>query len=354
MKYALWLLLCFILMQFIVQVPWLAGPGGMTTAFERTFGSGGGVGIRLYLWKESWLIFTKYPLLGAGFGQYGWQHFQLGAVLHDLRINGLYDNAHNLVMQLAAETGLAGLTILFSTLGLWLWQAWDEPRTIYHWWGYVVLAVLGIHSLLEYPLWYLYFIGIAAVVLGMTESKVYRLKLDNPWLLNLGRLSVVALILFLTFLLMQQYQGYKKLESTLAMRLSNNGDDNAKARLRSDLVDIFNNYALTRPYSELFLAGMIVPDTNHLADKLALNEEVMHLKPIDAVVYREIWLLALSDRLPEAKIQVQRTLWAYPGTFQAALDEMKRTAFSDPTHFTALSEFASQQYDEYQRAAHAK
>lgn len=348
LKYALWLIFGFILMQFLVQIPWLAGASGKITAFERTFGNAGGISLRVHLWKEAWLIFTHFPLLGAGFGQFAWQHFQLGAELQNLRINGIYNHAHNLVAHLAAETGLTGLSILLGTLGLWFWQALHEQRTIYHWWGYAVLIVLGIHSLTEYPLWYSHFIGIAAVLLGMLESKVFKFKLHNL-LGNVGRLSVSVLLLLGAFSLAQLYQGYKMLESTLSQRLLANGDDSRKARLRNELLEIHNNDTLLRPVAEVFLAGMIMPDMYHLADKLALNEQALHYLPAAPIAYRQVWLLALSGRLPEAKVQLHNTLWAYPGEFQAARAELSQWALQDPEHFSALSEFATQQYEEYQR-----
>ncbi len=348
LKYALLLLLGFALMHFVVQTPWLAAAGGKITSAERMFGEVGTGSIRLYLWKESLLIFSQFPLLGAGFGQFAWQHFQLGADLQNISISGLYNNAHNLVMQLAAETGLAGLSILFGTLGLWLWSAWSGQRTIYHWWGFIVLAVLGIHSLLEYPLWYGYFIGIAAVALGMMESKTYRLELRN-----LGRLSVVMMLLLGTLSLVQLFQGYKKLEATLSLRPLSGSDATYTARLRDSLVGVYD-YALLRPYAELFMSGMIEVGADHLADKLALNERAMRFVPIAPVVYRQAWLLALSDKPDEAKIQLKRALWSYPAEFRGAQAELNQLALKDPAHFSALLEFATLKYEEYQRAVSGK
>lgn len=345
LKYVLLLLLGFVLMQFVVQLPWLeVGAGGKVTSAERMFSEAGTGSIRLYLWKESLLIFSQFPLLGAGFGQFAWQHFQWGAELQNLSITGLYNNAHNLVMQLAAETGLAGLSILFGTLGLWFWHAWQEHRTIYHWWGFIVLAVLGIHSLLEYPLWYGYFIGIAAVALGVMESRTYRLELRI-----LGRLSVAMMLLLGTLSLVQLFQGYKKLEATLTLRPLSASDASYSPRLRDSLVGVYD-YALLRPYAELFMSGMIEVSADHLADKLVLNERAMRFVPIAPVVYRQAWLLALSDKPDEAQTQLKRALWSYPAEFRGAQAELAQLALKDPAHFSALLEFATQKYEEYQRA----
>jgi hypothetical protein len=302
----------------------------------------------LYLWKEALLIFAKSPFLGSGFGQYAWQHFQMGGTFQDLRIVGLYNNAHNLLMQLAAETGLAGLAIFLGTLGLWLRHVWHEERSIYHWWGYLVLAILGIHSLLEYPLWYGYFLGVAGLSLGLMESKTYRLELRN-----LGRISISMMLLLGLLSLMQLYQGYKKLEVTLAMRPLSNIDAGYAVRLRESLVAV-HEYALLRPYAELFMTGMIEVGAEKLPDKMMLNERSMRFVPIAPVVYRQAWLLALADRLPEAKIQLHQALWSYPADFRGALGDLVQMAHKDPAHFSALLEFATQKNEEYQRAVLAK
>jgi O-antigen ligase len=347
MKYSLLLLLGFGLMHLVVQIPWFAGVGGVTT-LDRMFGEVGSGAIRLYLWKESLLIFTHFPILGSGFGQFAWQHFQLSAELHDLSIVGLYNNAHNLIMQLAAETGLAGLSILFATLGMWFIQALKDQRTIYHWWGYCVLAVLGIHSLLEYPLWYAYFIGVAAISLGLMESTTYRLELRN-----LGRLSVAMMLVLGVVTAAQLHAGYKKLEASLALHPSSNEDTTYFPRLRDSLVDV-NNYALLRPYAELYMTSLIEVSADHLSDKLTLNNQAMRFVPIGTVVYRQAWLLALDGRLPEAKTQLNNSIWSYPGDFQAAQAELKILALKDPTHFSTLLEFATQKNEEYRRAVLAK
>jgi O-antigen ligase len=342
LKYILLLLAGFVAMHFVVQIPWLEGAGGKVTTVERMFSASGG--IRLYLWKEALLIFAHFPLLGAGFGQFAWQHFQLGAELQNLNIAGLYNNAHNLVMQLAAETGLAGLAIVFGMLGLWLWHALREHLTLYHWWGFSVLAVLGIHSLLEYPLWYGYFIGVAAVALGMMESKTYRLELRT-----LGRLSVAMMLVMGVLSLVQLYQGYKKLEATLVLRPLSNDDATYMSRLRDSLNGV-SQYPLLRPYAELFMTGMIDVGPDNLTDKLAINERAMRFVPIAPVVYRQAWLLALDGRMPEARVQLHNALWSYPHDFPGAQAELSRLALKDPAHFSALLEFATQKYEEYQRA----
>ena len=67
-QYSLLLLPAFGLMHLVVQLPWLAGSTGDVTTIQRLFGEVNSGGIRLHLWYEAWRIFTRFPLLGAGFG----------------------------------------------------------------------------------------------------------------------------------------------------------------------------------------------------------------------------------------------------------------------------------------------
>lgn len=339
------LLLGFALMHGAVQLPWLAGASDSVSTVERMFGeaSAGSGGIRLYLWQEAAMIFAQHPWLGAGFGQYSWQHFMMGPVLADPVITGLYNNAHNIVMHLAAETGVAGLAILLVTVGMWLWGLRGTQYSIYHWWGYAVLAVLAIHSLLEYPLWYLYFIGIAAVMLGMMDGQTHRLELRR-----LGRLSVAMMLVLGVLSLGQLYQGYKKLEVALTMRPAAPDETGYGSRLRDAFLAVYE-HNLMRSYSELFLTGLIEPTADHIADKLRMNERAMHFAPISSVVYRQAWLLALADQPEQAKLQLHRAIWAYPQDFPRARAELSELARNDPGHFAALLEFATQKFEEYQR-----
>ena len=349
--YSLVLVLGFGLMNLVVQIPWMAGSSGSITAVERMvdeIGSNGAVssgGIRLHIWHEAWLIFMQFPVWGAGFGQFAWQHFQLGPILNNINITGLYNNAHNLVMQVAAEMGLVGLLMLLGALSLWFWQARNAQHSIYHWWGYGLLAVLGIHSLLEYPLWYAYFLGVAAFILGMLDNTVYRLELRA-----MGRLSVAAMLLLGVLSLSQLLQSYRNLEGLMDMRAASTTEDR---RLREGLVAV-QGQPMLRPYAELIMSGMIEQNADHLADKLWLNENVMRFVPIGPVVYREAVLLALAGKQAAAEVQMERAIWSYPGDFPAERGKLRDFALKDPEHFAALLEFAIKKNEEWQRAIHTR
>ncbi|MDO9101696.1 MAG: Wzy polymerase domain-containing protein [Candidatus Nitrotoga sp.] len=345
LRYTVLLLLGFGLMHAVVQIPWLEGASGSVTTMRRLFGEGASGSIRLYLWREGWQIFTQFPLLGAGFGQFAWQHFQFGPVLQNTDIVGLYNNAHSLVTHIAAEMGLAGLLILLGTLAMWLIQCSRVQRTVYHWWGYALLGVLAIHSLLEYPLWYAYFLGVAALTLGMLDTTIYRLKLRS-----VGRLALATILLFGMLSLGQMLQHYRNLEMLMGLRQAVSKEGYS---WREDLMAAHAPVPL-RPYFDLFMSGKIKVGVDYLADKRILNERVMSFAPIGVVVYREALLLALSGEQAAAQLQMERAIWSYPNDFQAAHRELSVLAQKNPGKFAALLEFALQKYEERQHAVHAR
>ncbi len=348
--YSVYLLAGFALMNLAPMVPWFAADTGSVTSVERMFApdvQSGAIRL-LHLWPEAARIFLQFPVLGAGFGKYAWEHFQLAAVQGNAGLPGLYNNAHNLVMDVAAEGGLAGLAVLFSTLLFWTFQAYRQERTLYHWWGYSLLAVLGIHSLLEYPLWYTYFLGIAAILLGMLDATRFRLELGVA-----GRAFMVLTLVLGTLSLHQLFTGYRTVETLSDLRVDAEGETAYYARMREGMARL-HGQLLLMPYADMMTSSVMEIDSRDIDYKLKVNGDVEHYVPISAAVYREAMLLAQNGDAGAAQAELERAIWAYPGDYPMADALLRRLAVRDPAHFNALLEFAIRKHEEYRSAVHTK
>ncbi|MCX7193481.1 MAG: Wzy polymerase domain-containing protein [Proteobacteria bacterium] len=343
--YCLLVLAGFAAMHGIVQLPFIKGAGNNFDVMHRMFGDTASGDIRLYLWHEAWLMFMQSPWLGAGFGQFAWQHFQLGPVLRQANISGLYNNAHNLIFQLAAETGMAGLAVLFVTVGVWLHGLRRAARDAAHWWAYAILGVLAIHSLLEYPLWYLYFFAVAAILLGALDETHYRLELRN-----VGRLSMAAMLLMGFLSLLQLSIGYQRLKETLATRSGNVAQSFQRSR---DGLVALQGVPLLSPYADLFMSSYFEVNADYLQTKLALNSSVIRFIPIAQVAYRQSYLLAQNGQAIQAQRVFEQAVWSYPDN-KDAQQQLVKLAQKDPAHFAALLEFALKSEQEYASAIHNK
>ena len=139
-----------------LALPWaLQGSEGQTgrALVERLQNAESTCGSRLILWRNVLHLIAQKPWLGWGWGELDYAHY---ITLYDgPRFCHILDNAHNLPLHLAVELGLpVAIAVCACTAWLiWRAQPWaetDAARQLA--WG--VLAVIGVHSMVEYPLWY--------------------------------------------------------------------------------------------------------------------------------------------------------------------------------------------------------
>ena len=325
----------FALMQWVVQLPWFVAPVPAVTSFQRLFEFASG-SIRLELWRETWFIFLQSPLLGVGWGQFAWQHFEYGVLFKSSGLSGLYNHAHNIVMQLLAETGLVGALMVIGGVVIWLHGLRRMVFDIYHWWLLGLLAIIGIHSMLEYPLWYSHFLGIAALLLGLGETRFFRLELQR-----VGRISFALMLVLGWASAISLIYSYRNLEATLFAKGLENLDRAGLEQFNQDMLRIHRT-SLLAPYIELVYAGAIVLNKDDLSDKLELNSRVMHFAPISIVVYQQAILLALNGQAQAAKAQLERAAVAYPGELENFTKVMHLLLAQHPAEFEPLLELANQ------------
>ena len=141
---------------------WLVGVGAhaVGVALVLTDRTDGGItAYRSEIWSNCLALIGEQPWVGVGWGQFNmaWTLTPFAS-----RQVGLLDNAHNLPLQLAVELGVPVAVVM---MGLLLWAFCDAVRRV--WWfageggvnarsALAVVMVVGLHSMLEYPLWYAY------------------------------------------------------------------------------------------------------------------------------------------------------------------------------------------------------
>ena len=116
-------------------------------------GGGEGCSSRLVLWSNVLRLVTLKPLAGWGWGELDYAHFM--TLYPGERFCDILDNAHNLPLHLAVELGLPAALLIVGAALAWAWrrQPWREtaPQRQLAW---ALIAMILLHSLLEYPLWY--------------------------------------------------------------------------------------------------------------------------------------------------------------------------------------------------------
>jgi O-antigen ligase len=126
---------------------------------------------RFGIWRNAWDLILAQPWTGVGIGNfnYAWTLTPFPG-----RPVAFFDHAHNLPLHVAVEMGLPAALALTLALCWGLWQAWqrsfaqaDEDLSATSRAATMVVMIAGVHSLLEYPLWYGYFLLPTAWAFGL-------------------------------------------------------------------------------------------------------------------------------------------------------------------------------------------
>ena len=138
----------------VVVLPWLAGLDlslhGLTS---RLRAGDDACSSRLTLWSNVLHLIAQKPWLGWGWGELAYAHYS--ASYSGARFCDILDNAHNLPLHLAVELGVPLALLLCGACTWWVlrqkpWRETEPVRQL----AWSVLAIILLHSLLEYPLWY--------------------------------------------------------------------------------------------------------------------------------------------------------------------------------------------------------
>jgi O-antigen ligase len=316
--------------------------GTVSTPTDNLFTLAGSKSDRLAIWLEAWQIFLKAPLLGTGFGEFAWQHFLFSEQAPEVIRGLLYNHSHNIVMQVLAELGIfATLLLVGGTLAWLLRLGRTGTFTAEKWWLLALISVLAIHSMLEYPLWYAYFLGIAAVLLGVGETRALRLNMQGA-----GRKIFVLLFILgaiSVFNLINSYGNFERAFYGFGKNLSKESDMTAleadAQKLVSQVMHIHRE-SLLSSYAEIAMSRGITLDKDKIASKLEVNGRAMRVAPINEVVYRHAVLLGLNGEHQAAARQFDLAAAAYPRDAAAVVSLIRRKAAQDEAGFLPLLQHA--------------
>jgi O-antigen ligase len=139
------------------------------------------------IWSNTLAMIAAHPWTGTGAGAF---NFVWTMTPFPDRPIAFFDHSHNLPLQLAAEFGVPMAVLILGLLVGALWQARSalmhsddaiarSART-----ALFMLVLVGVHSMLEYPLWYAYFLLPMAVMLGwltgLAEVETLAAQAPNP------------------------------------------------------------------------------------------------------------------------------------------------------------------------------
>lgn len=256
------------------------------------------------LWRGALMVFAEAPLAGAGHGRFAGRFFEIAPDLPAPRPDVMTTHAHNAVLQIAAEYGLAGLAIL--VLGAIAWGAGVRRSAsgIGVWACWLVIPA-AVQSLFEYPLWYAYFLGPFAFALGAAEGP--RLEFGGRRVVNIvfAAASLVGAVLLSD--VWRDFDVLRAFRGAGRPVLLAQGEDALDRQL-----DSLGRRSLLAVYVEVGRHRALSPDASGLPAKLAFSREILRTAPLPDVAWRHVALLELADDPAAAALARRRAMASYP------------------------------------------
>jgi O-antigen ligase len=257
---------------------------------------------RLTLWRNVLHLIAQKPWLGWGWGELDYAHFI--TLYPGARFCDILDNAHNLPLHLAVELGVP-VAVLLCGGGLWLvgrahpWREADATRQM----AWSVLAVILLHSLLEYPLWY----GPFQMAFGLALWMLWRATVGTgaharPLGVVIGAWLAVSLFVSLGYAAWD-YHRISQIYLAPSMR--------AAAYRDNTLQKIGDSWLFRGPvhFAELTTTPLRPDNAAHVRD---LATELLHFSPEPRVIEKLIESDVILGRDDEARFYLARYRAAFP------------------------------------------
>jgi O-Antigen ligase/Virulence factor membrane-bound polymerase, C-terminal/Protein glycosylation ligase len=151
---------------------------------------------RWSIWRDTLTLIAQNPWFGVGFGEF---NFAWTLTPFASRNPQFFDHTHNLPLHLAAELGIPLALLVLGLLAWGLWQAFersaavDGPQGVGRRAAFVMVLLMALHSQLEYPLWYAYFLLPTAFAWGLClGGEEAPRQPSSPWMAMTGAVLMLA------------------------------------------------------------------------------------------------------------------------------------------------------------------
>jgi hypothetical protein len=299
--------------------------GGSATSGTRLFAEVAGPSPRLALMRTAWAALGEHPWLGQGAGNYSWASFVAAASHTGDEPFMVAEHAHNFAFQLAAEFGVPATVVVLLLLLFWARQFLRQQWRPEHVWCASILGIGVVHSLLEYPLWYAYFLGPTALLLGATDTgKAITLA---------GRRVTIYLVLAMlagALILSDLRADYSKIEVASYRPLAADSDRETAWKITMDRLLKLHRESLLSPWVLMAFTNLAEPSRQLAQDRADLCERGIQFAPARLLVTRCAMQLAISGQDAKALNLVSSTLRAFPAERGATIEELSKGAREYP------------------------
>jgi Virulence factor membrane-bound polymerase, C-terminal/O-Antigen ligase len=264
-----------------------------------------GCSSRKVLWSNVLDLIAQKPWFGWGWGELDYAHY--ANLYGGERFCAILDNAHNLPLHLAVELGVP-VALLVCGAALWAtvraqpWRETDPTRQL----AWSVLAIILVHTMLEYPLWYGPFqmaVGLGVGMLWTTRSS----KSDKSKQ-NVAKVSVIRPFIAMLLIATVAYSAWDYHRISQLYR----APEERSERYREDtLAKAYGSWLFRSQveFADLTLAPLT---RENAARQHAMALRLLHYSPEPRIIEKVIESASMLGRDDEALWHLARYRAAFP------------------------------------------
>ncbi len=300
-------------------------PGAASMSGSRLYESVSGPSVRMALVRTAWSVFLDQPWLGQGAGNYSWASFLAAAGRTGDEPFQVAEHAHNFILQGLAEFGGPTVVVVLALLLSWARCFVGRPWGLEQFWCAAVLGIGAVHALLEYPLWYTYFLGPTALLLGAT---------DSSRAISLGGRRVAIYLLLVALagisILGSLRTDYAAIDAASNQPLAAHPDRERAWQISMARLLGLHKESLLSPWALLAFAELAEPSREQIKDRITLCERGIRFAPARSLLTRCAMQLAIGGREADAERLIHSVLRAFPTERAATVDELSKGALTFP------------------------
>lgn len=254
-------------------------------------------GTRLVVWPQLLEALLQRPWWGWGLGEVSEAH---NAVAHAYAVSEPFSYSHNILLDLALGVGVPLTVLLVLVTGVWLWRRVRLANQLLPWYCLALTLPVAVHSMLEFPFAYAYFLVPVMFALGALEG----ITGAKP-AFRLGMKPVAAMLFIMTAVMAWSVVEYLAIEEDFrvvrfeALRIGKTPSSYQRPHV-----------VLLTQLDALLNGGRIVPKPGMTTDEMDLAKNVALRFPWSATQNRYALSLALNGNPDEAvrQLRVMRAL----------------------------------------------
>jgi O-antigen ligase len=223
-------------------------------------------------------------------------------------VAGTWLHSHNLFSMVFVEFGLVGLAVVLIFVASIAVAALKAPMNLPRFFSIGGVGLLFIHSNLEFPLWYLWFLVLFCLLLTNLFD-VKELKGDSTLLKPV--VGITGLLMTLALLLNVGHQ-YVRITDVALSPQRDKQDYQTLSFLAND--SLMGPYAVLRKYRDF------APESTNIDWQLREVRRMKNWQPRDLVVLREFSLLILKQDVIGACKVAEHSAYRYPHSGPIMLD----------------------------------